>query len=71
MCLRFYLDSIFHLPGDMPAVWRALIFGILVTSIKLAHAWVVDIGVVQRLIQHLNVPSLPNFAQLSSTPTSF
>ena len=36
-----------------------------------AHAWVADTGVAQRLIQHLNVRSFPNFAQLSSIPTSF
>ena len=30
-----------------------------------AHAWVADNGVAQRLIQHLNVRSFPNFARLS------
>ena len=38
---------------------------------RLAHAWVADTGVAQRLIQHLNVRSSPHFAQLSPTPTFF
>ena len=37
----------------------------------LAHAWIADTGLAQRLIQHLNVRSFPNFAQLSPTLTSF
>ena len=37
----------------------------------LAHAWVADTGVAQRLNEHLNVRLFPNFAKLSPKPISF
>ena len=51
--------------GVGPHLLRAFIYAFRVGG--LAHAWVADTGVVQRLIQHLNVQSFPNFAQLSHT----